>query len=205
MDPFGAGWVGRYVRQFELRELNTILGAIEQSVLTILYEGESGRKERDVQLVGVYAMNGKWYCPAFDYASGEYRLFRADRILSVAESSDQSRRKNHDEFTIHDWFIADKERNEVAEELDLKVRLTRRGVLLCRGDVWLGSGLIVNEDGSGRIERRISQTFLPWAASFFLSCGTDAAVESPQELRQLILGRLQGLYSVYGEEGSEIE
>ncbi|MBD0382165.1 helix-turn-helix transcriptional regulator [Paenibacillus sedimenti] len=175
-------------------------GAIEQRVLRISYESETGRRERNIQLIGLYAMNGKWYCPAYDFRSSEYRLFRADRILSVTDSPDQTMRKNHDKLLIADWFSKDQEREENVAEFELKVQLTRRGVLLCSNDAWLGSGLTVKEDGSGYISRRISSGYMTWAASFFVSCRGDAIVEEPQELRRMIRDQLRELITIYEEE-----
>ncbi|WP_199620221.1 helix-turn-helix transcriptional regulator [Paenibacillus alkalitolerans] len=189
------------VQRCKASHLSSLLeGAMEQNILHISYESENGYTERDIQLVGLYSMNGKWYCPAFEFHTGEYRLFRADRIKSVADSPDQTRKKNHDKLLIADWFGKEQERAEKQEEYDLRVRLTRRGVLLCRNDDWLGSGLTVMEDGTGYINRRISPGYMSWAASFFIGCQTDAIVEEPAELRRLIFNQLRETISNYNEE-----
>lgn len=160
-------------------------GAIEQNVLSVSYESEYGRKDRDVQLVGLYSMNGKWYCPAYDFHSRAYRSFRADRKLPIA-----------------DWFEKEQEIEKHREEFDLKVRLTRRGVLVSGNDAWLAGGLGVMGDGTGYINRKISSGYMSWAASYFIGCGTDTIVEDPPELRKLIRDRLRALQSAYDEECS---
>lgn len=191
-------------QSWEAPHLTDLLdAALEQKVLTISYESEHGLGERDVQLVGLYAMNGKWYCPAYDFSSESYRMFRADRIYSVAESPSLSRKQDHAKLTITDWFQKEKEQEKQRETFTLKVRLTRRGVLLCRADAWLASGMTVMEDGTGRIERSMSASYMPWAASFFLGCRTDAVVEQPPELLRLIRDQLRELASIYGEGKSE--
>lgn len=188
-------------QRWESPHLSSLLeGALEQKILHISYESEHSATERDIQLVGLYSMNGKWYCPAYDFHSGDYRLFRADRVKSVSDSPDQSRKRNHDKLLIADWFRKDQEREESQEEYDLRVRLTRRGVLLCRNDAWLGRGLTVWEDGTGYISRRISPGYMTWAATFFIGCRADAVVEEPQELQMLILKQLRETISIYGEE-----
>nr|WP_275983946.1 WYL domain-containing protein [Paenibacillus hamazuiensis] len=68
-------------------------GAMEQKILHITYESEKAITERDIQLVGLYSMNGKWYCPAYDFQSTDYRLFRANRIKAVSISPNQTRKK----------------------------------------------------------------------------------------------------------------
>jgi predicted DNA-binding transcriptional regulator YafY len=189
------------VQRWEASHLSSLLeGALAQKILHISYESEKGFTKRDIQLVGLYSMNGKWYCPAYDFHSGEYRLFRADRIKSVSNSPEQTRKKNHDKLLIADWFDKEQEREEHQEEYDLRVRLTQRGVLLCRNDAWLGSGLTEMEDGTGYISRRISPGYMTWAASFFIGCRADAVVEEPQELRKLILNQLREMISIYDEE-----
>lgn len=186
----------------DVPHLSSLLeGALEQKILHISYESENECTKRDIQLVGLYSMNGKWYCPAYDFHSGEYRLFRADRFNSVSDSPDQTRKKNHDKLLISDWF-GEQERLEHQEEYDLRVRLTRRGVLLCNNDAWLGSGLTVMEDGTGYISRRISPGYMAWAASFFIGCKADAVVEGPPKLRMLIVNQLRETISVYEEEES---
>jgi len=173
--------------------------AVEQQVLRITYAGENGHSEREIQLIGLYAMNGKWYCPAFDFSSGADRLFRADRILSVSISPDQSKRRNHDHRLIADWVASEPERNAQEDGFELHVRLTRCGVLLCQSDAWLAHGLTVNEDGTGSMNRKLPASYLSWAASFFLRCGTDAVVTEPLELRTLIRQQLGEMTAAYNQ------
>ncbi|WP_182303446.1 helix-turn-helix transcriptional regulator [Cohnella cholangitidis] len=189
----------------EAAHLSALLeGAVEQQILHISYESERTITERDIQLVGLYSMSGKWYCPAYDFHSAEYRLFRADRIQTASVSPDQTRKKNHDKLLITDWFDRERQREENQEEYKFRVRLTRRGVLLCRNDAWLGSALTVLEDGTGYISRKISPNYMTWAASFFIGCQSDAVVEEPKELREMIVEQLRETLSVYEEGGSYI-
>ncbi|MDF2962784.1 MAG: hypothetical protein K0S39_4519 [Paenibacillus sp.] len=82
------------VQRWEAPHLSSLLeGAMEQKIIQVTYESVHGDTERDVQLVGLYSMNGVWYCPAYDFHSSEYRLFRADRFKTVSNSPDQSRRR----------------------------------------------------------------------------------------------------------------
>lgn len=175
-------------------------GALEQKRLRIAYESERGDTELDIRPVGLYAMNGIWYCPAYDCRSGEYRLFRADRMLNVTDSLDPSGARSRDGKKISDWFNEERVRTESQETFRLRVRLTKRGVLRCRNDAWLGSGLTIFEDGTGYIRRGISPGYLDWAASFFIGCGRDAAVEEPRELRRLIVKQLRETMLLYEEE-----
>lgn len=185
-------------QRWEAAHLSSLLdGSMEQKILHITYESEKEITNRDIQLVGLYSMNGKWYCPAYDFQSNDYRLFRADRIKAVSISPDQSRKKSHEKLLITDWFVKERQREENQEEYELRVRLTRRGVLLCRDDDWLGSGLTVFEDGTGYIGRKISPGYMTWAASFFIGCQSDAVVEEPPELRMLILNQLRKTITIY--------
>ncbi|WP_185897251.1 helix-turn-helix transcriptional regulator [Paenibacillus zeisoli] len=187
-------------QSFESPYLSTLLeGALEQKVLHISYESEHSITEREIQLVGLYSMNGKWYCPAYDFLNNDYRLFRADRFTHVSDSPDQSRKRNHDKLLISDWFSKDQEREESQEKYDLRVRLTQRGVLLCRDDAWIGSGLTIFEDGTGYINRQIPLGYLTWAANYFAGLKADAIVEEPQELRTLILKNLRETIAIYDE------
>ncbi|MGC5327542.1 helix-turn-helix transcriptional regulator [Brevibacillus sp. SYSU BS000544] len=191
------------VQTWEAPHLADLLeGAIDQKVYHIRYESVRGISERDVQLIGLYSMNGRWYCPAFDFLSNQYRLFRADRVISLSVSSNQVQKKNFDEFPITDWFRKEMQHEEENERYELSVRLTKKGVLLCKNDAWLAEGLIVTKDGSGMIQRKMTSGYLDWAASFFLSCGAEAIVEAPSELQQMIRRHLDEMASLYKKEVS---
>lgn len=123
-------------------------------------------------------MNGLWYCPAYCFQKEEIRLFRVDRILSLAVHENQSIRRNYSNYTIQNYL----ELTDAKALLPLVVKLTRSGVKRCGSDSWLTKGLSILPDETGMIEMKIEAGFIPWAANFFLGCGSNALVESPVQL-----------------------
>ncbi|RKJ34382.1 YafY family transcriptional regulator, partial [Butyricicoccus sp. 1XD8-22] len=68
----------------EISFLKQLLEAsIEQIVLNINYEASDNSTNRSIQPIGIYARDGKWYCPAYDFFRKDYRVFRCDRIKQV--------------------------------------------------------------------------------------------------------------------------
>ena len=60
-------------------------------------------------------------------------------------------------------------RKDQETPLELEVILTPDGVRRCQSDIWLSSVMLVNEDGSGRIQAQISTSYIPgWSVSFLV-------------------------------------
>lgn len=168
--------------------------AIKQQVVTIEYESKARDTKREIQPIGVYSMNGLWYCPAYCFQAEEIRLFRVDRIKGLYQTDKQKPRKEITKFTIQQFLKGDGQEGEL---LPFVVHLTRGGVKRCESDVWLSKILTVHEDGTGRIDAKIRHSFISWAALFFLSCGPDAVVEQPEILVQEIKEKLEQMVYNY--------
>lgn len=184
---------------FDTPFLSRLLNAaLDDKVLTVDYTSEKATKRRSIQPLGLYSMNGVWYCPAIDYDTGKMMTFRAERFRSVQRSDlpilpgEQKGQRSIGDYIM--W-------EDAAEPaLPLEVALTPRGVLKCRSDLWLSQGMTVQEDGSGHIARLIRPSFLPWAASWFLPLGRDAVVFQPDALIQLMKTHIEQLQSLYMKE-----
>lgn len=176
--------------------------ALDRTLLETVYESERGVRTRRMLPLGLYAMNGLWYCPALDAKSGRIRVFRADRFVSVrpaaiepAERETVARLQTQVDSPLDHWLGP----QEDEPQLDLEVALTRRGVLRCQSDAWLESGLQVMDDGTGRIVRKMSESYVEWAAAFFISLGSDARVMRPEPVREQIRSIIAELTPVYKE------
>ncbi|MBN2981032.1 WYL domain-containing protein [Cohnella algarum] len=176
--------------------------ALDRTLLETVYESERGVRTRRMLPLGLYAMNGLWYCPALDAKSGRIRVFRADRFVSVrpaaiepAERETVARLQTQVDSPLDRWLGP----QEDEPQLDLEVALTRRGVLRCQSDAWLESGLQVMDDGTGRIVRKMSESYVEWAAAFFISLGSDARVMRPEPVREQIRSIIAELTPVYKE------
>ncbi len=176
--------------------------ALDRTMIQGIYESESGTRPRKLLPLGIYAMNGLWYCSALDAQSGKVKVYRADRFSDVRpiadtrdESVTDSLQDERTRFPIDRWLGP----QDDDSTLDLEVILTRRGVLRCQSDVWLAEGLHVQDDGTGRINRRMSESYVQWAASFFSSLGADACLLKPAEVRQRIRAIMRELESLYAD------
>jgi predicted DNA-binding transcriptional regulator YafY len=159
--------------------------ALDRQTVTAIYASERGTKRRTIHPVGLYSMNGVWYCPAIDDETGKLSTFRAERFQQVEISVEHSGKYSKRLAALSVAGCIFPEEAE-AEDMALEVRMTSKGVLKCRSDLWLASRLTVNEDGSGKIMCSMKASFVQWAASFFLSLGKDAVVVQPEEVRQAI-------------------
>jgi len=179
--------------ELEVSFLKELLeAALDQRVVTIVYEASS-RQERMVQPLEIYTMNGLWYCQAYCFMAGDYRVFRVDRVKCFSLEGDQSMRLNTTEEHIQTWIM----RMDESDALDLEVDLTSEGVRRCRSDVWLARWIDLREDGSGTIRTKMNPSYVPWRVHFFLGFGMEANVKHPLEVREQILSKLRELIKQY--------
>ncbi|WP_010500341.1 helix-turn-helix transcriptional regulator [Paenibacillus elgii] len=173
-----------------LKEL--LEAALEQRVVAIVYEAAS-RRERMIQPLGLYTMNGLWYCQAYCFLAEDYRVFRVDRVKDFTQEADQSRRLDTTEEDIQTWIL----RTDEGKALELEVDLTPEGVRRCQSDLWLSRSIELREDGSGTIRTMMSASYASWAVHFFLGFGTEANVKRPQAVREQIQSKLREMINQY--------
>lgn len=176
--------------------------ALDRTLIVAVYESERGVQNRSLLPLGLYTMNGLWYCPALDAESGRIRVFRTDRFTSAQPVANEliqletvSNFQKDADFPIDRWLGP----QDDEAQLELEVQLTRRGVLRCQSDVWLASGLRVMDDGTGLIVRNMNESYVAWTASFFLSLGSDALVIRPEAVRVRIRKIITELVPIYEE------
>ena len=168
--------------------------ALEQQTVHIVYEGKE-RSERDILPFGVYTVNGLWYCRAYCGVAKDVRVFRVDRVKACVPAGDTNLTYNptRQEGNIRHWVMQMEDRDLV----ELVVELTPEGVRRCQSEIWLSQSIEVHEDGSGVIHTHISESYLNWAAHFFLGFGLEAHVRQPVALRGQIERLLQELSNQY--------
>lgn len=187
--------------------LNELLQAsLDGTAIDAEYESSSGEVGRRRLLpLGLYAMNGLWYCPALDLERDKVRVYRTDRMRSVRPAEEALPR----ELSAQVREVAEKPIDawlgplEEGGELRLEAHLTRRGVLRCQSDVWLAQGLRLREDGSGYLDRMMGESYVDWVASYMLSLGEDARVIRPRQVVDRIRKIVLQLSNLYREEEDE--
>ncbi|MGG4487967.1 helix-turn-helix transcriptional regulator [Metabacillus idriensis] len=170
--------------------LNDILGsAVSHSKIEIEYEGKNGKAIRSIFPYGIYASNGLWYCPAYDYSSQDHRLFRVDRICSVKLIGAEESMKTN----LSVWLS----KTEQREQIPLKVQLTKNGVRECRSLPYLADYITQHHDGTGTISAKMPIDEISFMARNFYLLGGDAVVKEPQELIEMILSHAKAVQDQY--------
>lgn len=156
--------------------------SIKQEVVKIIYDSEYEESEREIQSIGLYTARGIWYCPSYCFKSKCFRLFRVDRIKSFSRENIISKKIDLDNFTISDWF-KDYEPDNNIDDIEITVKLTRKGVKRLESDMFFSNNITLNEDSSGLLVCNIHQNHISWVINYFIGFGLDAIVEKPEFMR----------------------
>ncbi|EEL72444.1 MULTISPECIES: YafY family protein [Bacillus] len=174
--------------------LNEVLtAAIENKNLHFQYESKSGIKTKHVHPIGVYAHDGLWYLPSYDYGRKKVLLYRVDRILSILSTEE-----NEDTFmNLEEWFTSSS--NIVHIPTQLHVLLTTEGVRQCKSVPYLEEFVVINADGTGYIHSTIDKGEINFITPLFYRLGKDARVLEPKELIDGLRIRAKEVLNMYGD------
>ncbi|MGR5882697.1 helix-turn-helix transcriptional regulator [Bacillus cereus] len=164
-------------RTIETPLLNEVLTtAIENKNLHFQYESKSRIKTKHVHPIGVYAHDGLWYLPAYDFNVEKTLLYRVDRILSILSTEE-----NEDTFmNLEEWFASNS--HVVHNPTQLHVLLSTEGVRQCKSVPYLEEFVVTNENGTGYIHSTIDKGEINFITPLFYRLGKDAKVLEPIEL-----------------------
>lgn len=181
-------------RTIETPLLNEVLtAAIENKNLHFQYESKSGIKTKHVHPIGVYAHDGLWYLPSYDYDRKRVLLYRIDRILSILSTEE-----NEDTFmNLEEWFASNSNSNVVHSPTQLHVLLTTEGVRQCKSVPYLEEFVEVNADGTGYIHSTIDKGEIHFITPLFYRLGKDARVLEPRELIDGLRIRAKEILNMY--------
>ncbi|WP_042347116.1 helix-turn-helix transcriptional regulator [Bacillus massiliigorillae] len=165
--------------------------SIANSNLHIQYESKSGITTKHIRPIGVYAHDGLWYLPAYDYTKQKILLYRVDRILSILSTE-----KNDDHFmNLEEWLGF----NEVKNPIRLHVQLTSEGVRQCKSVPSFDGIVITNEDGTGYINSIIDKGELGFITPLFSRLGIHAKIVEPKELIDGLCLQAKEILTMYNE------
>jgi len=166
--------------------------SIENRNLHIQYESKSGMKTKHIRPIGVYAHDGLWYLPAYDYDKEKILLYRVDRILSILSTE-----KSEGEFmNLEDWF----DFHEVKKPIRLHVLLTMEGVRQCKSVPYFDGFVVIQEDGTGYIDTMIDKGELGFITSLFFRLGSHARIIEPMELIDGLRKQAEEILTMYQDE-----
>lgn len=180
-------------RAIETPLLKDVLeAAIENKNLHFHYESKSGTTTKHIHPIGVYAHDGLWYMPAFDFTKQKILLFRVDRILSIIESEE-----NKEVFVnLKEWFSSNYENKQ---PIRLHVLLSREGVRQCKSDPHLEDLVVIKEDDTGYIHSIIDKGELNFISPLFYRLGMHAQIVEPKELVDIVRQQAKDILSMYPE------
>ncbi|WP_332869451.1 YafY family protein [Clostridioides difficile] len=171
-----------------LKELFNIV--MNESTIKIEYSSKQKNSVRTIVPIGLYAMNGLWYCPAYCIKSESIKEFRVDRIVKILSIENLSSKKYKVLSSIHDYL----KNMEVGTDYHIKINLTDEGVKRCETEFLLARGLKILSKG-GYIDMYIPKSTLNWVAEYFLTFGKNATIIEPIELKHLIKSKVLELYN----------
>lgn len=166
---------------------------VHRCLITIRYSSTHKESVYTILPIGLYAMNGLWYCPAYCLTVGQIRVFRIDRILEILEEKPDPKGKYPVPATIQEYLAAD----ETGNHCHIKIKLTDRGVKRCESECLLARGLKTMPAGGGMIDLDLNDTALEWLAEYLLAFGADAMVLEPDALIGLMKHKINSLYQQY--------
>ena len=166
---------------------------INRHAATIRYSSTYSESTRTIIPVGLYAMNGLWYCPAYCTAAEQIRVFRVDRIKEIIEEKPYPKGKYPIPASIQEYL----EKTDVKNDYHMKIQLTDIGIKRCESECLLAGGLQRFSTGGGMIDMDINHAALEWVADYILPFGSDATVLEPVELIKLMQQKIYSLYQQY--------
>lgn len=169
------------------------LVVIKRRAATIRYSSTYSESTRTIIPIGLYAMNGLWYCPAYCTTANEIRVFRVDRIKEILEEKPYPKGKYPIPASIQEYL----EKTEFQNDSHIKIQLTSIGVKRCESECLLANGLKTFPTGDGIIDMKIHHTALEWVADYILPFGSNATVLEPPELIKLLQQKISELYQQY--------
>ena len=167
--------------------------AVNRHAVTIRYSSTYSESTRTIIPVGLYAMNGLWYCPAYCTTAGQIRVFRVDRIQEIIEEQTCPKGNYPIPASVQEYL----EKTEVKNGCHINIQLTDVGVKRCESECLLASGLKVLPTGGGIIDMEINHGALEWVADYILPFGNNATVLEPVELIELIQQKIYELHQHY--------
>ena len=179
-------------REIEAPLLKSIISKlIQKTVVEIKYQSKSKISTRDVYPIGIYADEGLWYMPAFDFEKQEILLFRADRILEISNSQN--------EYSIPEITLLEcLQTYKVKRPVRLYIKLTKKGILLCKNNPYFETDVqYYGDESEGYIDQVIDYADLEFVSDFFLTIGKEAEVVEPVEMRNKILQKAQNIMELY--------
>ncbi|MGO4791362.1 helix-turn-helix transcriptional regulator [Paenibacillus sp. 2KB_20] len=183
-------------RSMSVSCLTVLLQAImKKSAVTIGYNSsENGLNTREIQPIGLYSDRGYWYCPAYCFTRQAYRLFRADRILTVSLNDNVSCLEDVDRKSVFNWDV---EELEAQEKTLFCAHLTQKGKRKLEENGRFRDFIESQDDGGGVIRMHIPANKLEFYTDMIWELGQEAKIAEPMEAITYIKCKLEEMKKLY--------
>ncbi|MGG4344431.1 helix-turn-helix transcriptional regulator [Paenibacillus lautus] len=169
---------------------DVIEAALHQRAIRISYRSKSGTSDREVLPIGVYAQDGLWYMPAVEREKEGVRVFRMDRMESLALTDNTYAV----DFSMQEWL----EDYPIREPVRLYAELTREGARQCESIAWLENEVVMQDEQRGIVDTIVDRNDFEYVAQVFLRLGMEAKVIEPQEIVNMLREKARQLSLHYG-------
>jgi len=174
-----------------VKELLAAVNSGERQEIEYFSPATQKRTNRMITARKVFEDSGRWYVAADDHLSGEDRVFRVDRIESLAGTGvfDQLREVRDDELP---WF------SESLQQVTLRVQKSARWIVesypyISRTD---------NADSSVDVTMSITSTH--WLGRLLLRAGNNVKVLKPREFKSLKAQTAKAVLARYQSASTEV-
>lgn len=167
----------------------TLIAAAKARIPCAIHYVRPGAEDAEVRVIHPYLVahaEGSWYTVGYCCSRKDVRVFRIDRVLESATTDDS--------FEVPDDFDAsayvDDGKIYFADaNIDVRVRYGPRVARWIRERAAHGNAsLEQHEDGSVTAHHHVADP--QWILGHVLQYGSDAEIVEPEELRELVRGRM---------------
>lgn len=169
---------------------NLVHAIIKPAVLKIVYQAPTGKTERRIQPIGIFAEHGNWYCPAFDLDKQQYRLFRCDRIASILVMEDEPL----PQIMELDLYTRSQLVNKSADAIDYSIEISAAGKPIYERYHFPNMSL-TEKDGKLTITGWMEQAETAFLLDYLHQFGQHLLDVSPEAIKRQFIEQLESLKS----------
>jgi proteasome accessory factor C len=175
------------------KEIENGIGSGHNIILEYYSYSRDAVSEREVEPFSLVWSRGHWYLVGWCHLAEDTRLFRLDRIKSVASTEHKVTRSTEEEFYVPE-LVGEYRPGRRAHHVKLRF-FGSEGRRLA--EEWPAAEFKDGADGSVAVEFRTRN--LNWLSNYLLKFGDRFRVDSPEELKVLLRDRATELLGVYGK------
>ncbi|CAG9623493.1 hypothetical protein BACCIP111883_04306 [Sutcliffiella rhizosphaerae] len=162
---------------------------LSHQIIEFTYFNSSGEKSaRKVEPLKLIFKVKAWYLQGFCLIKNEYRIFKVSRISNVEVSQEFFTERTPEELS------ADQMEQNSQKWIDVQLQIAPEGAYRVF-DEFDEKEIIRNQDGSFTVVTSLPES--KWLFHYILSFGTDIEVLAPQNIREMIQGKLNEIICKY--------